>query len=113
MGKIYIFIHALCVDNIGQFMTGSFIVLVPKWRKQNQPRSQPESGAPGRYVKLVSCPISLFDFLNLRNNFVSVNLGLCFFWCSVARTSQLPLVMSVYEWVSYVLNLNIYLHMLL
>ena len=30
VGKIYICIHALCVDTTGQFMTGSFIVLVPK-----------------------------------------------------------------------------------
>ena len=41
-----------------------------------------------------------------------MNLGLCSFWCFVARTTQLPLLTGVYEWASYVLNLNIYLHML-
>ena len=53
---IFVFIHALCVDNTGQFMHGSFIVLVPK---QKRPKTQLGQGAPGRYGKLVFCPVSL------------------------------------------------------
>ena len=36
VGKIYICDHVLCVDNTGQFVTGTFIVLVLKQKQRKR-----------------------------------------------------------------------------
>ena len=58
--KIYICIYALCVDNTGQFMTGSFIVLVPKTKKMKPTMKSTGARCPWQVCKtgvLSSIPI--------------------------------------------------------